>query len=83
MLRYYMTPETQRALIAESNRQIANRALNSYRRQLRASGVDEPSAAAALASNEDEWTEDAVSDSAFARLVSDLQSTPVRVADHA
>jgi hypothetical protein len=72
MLRYYMTPETQQALIAESNRQIANRAaLHASRRrlaQLRAGQRADASLAA------DDRQGPSESDSAFARLVCDLQS---------
>lgn len=75
MHRYYMTPETQQAVLAESNRQIATRAaIHAFRKQVRNSSAGEL---------DSEWpasegdTETAASglDSAFARLVSDLEST--------
>jgi hypothetical protein len=58
MLRYYMTPETRQAVIDESNRLIARRAALNASRR-----------------NRDDLTAEASSmESAFARLVADLQS---------
>jgi hypothetical protein len=78
MFRYYMTPETRQAVIAESNRLIAERAaLNAARKQL-------DTAHAELFDGEPFTAQDGVdqpdfgSDSAFARLVSELQLTSLR-----
>ncbi|HEX2542913.1 MAG TPA: hypothetical protein VHM00_17755 [Caldimonas sp.] len=59
MHRYYMTPETRQALIAESNRQIASRSASRH------GALDSEPGADSDASGDD---------SAFARLVADLQS---------
>jgi hypothetical protein len=78
MLPYYMTPETREAVIAESNRLIADRAANARRRreasELQAPGDPEREGEALDA---DSRTEMAAcgSDSAFARLVADLAAT--------
>jgi len=75
MLRYYMTPETRQSLIAESNRLIAMRAASQAARR-----QDGAAAAATFAdvsgddAGETDWSE-AVSESAFARLVADLEAT--------
>jgi hypothetical protein len=75
MLPFYMTAETRQALIAESNRLIAMRAA------LHATGARrEPRGAHARHedarfSPEAGGEAEATSESAFARLVSDLQST--------
>ena len=58
MLRYYMTPETRQAVIDESNRLIASRAAINAARRDLDDGATEPSSV----------------ESAFARLVADLQS---------
>ena len=65
MHRYYMTSETRKALIAESNRLIAARAATHIRPGT-SHGAHDP------ASNDRETR--ARNESAFARLVSDLQS---------
>jgi hypothetical protein len=77
MHRYYMTAETRQAVIAESNRLIAARAAT-YRRKPETDRAGEPL--------DSEWdvsqvgTQASASDleSAFARLVQDLQSTSAR-----
>ena len=75
MLRYYMTPETRQAVIAESNRLIATRAAMQPSRSrgdahaLDGSADDESLAAAARPDTEPSNVE-----SVFARLVADLQS---------
>ena len=77
MLRYYMTPETRQSLIEESNRQIAMRAIASAARgrRLRAgAGSRFAEDAEAVDAAETDWPE-AVSESAFARLVADLEAT--------
>ena len=72
MLRYYMTSKTRQALIEESNRQIAMRAIASAARGRRlprlAANAEHADAA------EPDWTA-AVSESAFARLVAELEAT--------
>jgi hypothetical protein len=79
MLRYYMTPETQQALIAESNRQIARRAaMNAARRERSSAVLDEASDSEARRPDADQAEAGFESDSAFARLVADLQLTSVR-----
>ena len=77
MLRYYMTPETQQALIAESNRMIARRSVtrNSAHRHDRHDEGD--SSTLAPLDSESGFGDDAhadAEDSAFARVVADLQS---------
>ena len=74
MHRYYMTPETRQAVIAESNRLIASRAaMDAARRQPRQAG--EPLDSEWPDSQGDTETTASGLDSAFARLVSDLEST--------
>jgi hypothetical protein len=76
MFRYYMTPETRQAVIAESNRLIAARAaLHASRHQLDAGQTAEPFQGEAFSPESDAVQPDLGSDSAFARLVSDLQLT--------
>src|SRR6185436_3126242 len=75
MLRYYMTPETRQAVIAESNRLIATRAAMSASRSRGESHdldavFDDRSRAAEAGTD----TEPSSVESAFARLVADLQS---------
>ena len=75
MLRYYMTSETRQSLIEESNRQIAMRAIASA-----ACGRRVPAAARPAAETAPEETAEAdwsttVSESAFARLVAELEAT--------
>ena len=72
MLRYYMTPETRQSLIAESNRLLAMRAAANAARGRSAAGAEATSAEAAAQDDEADW---AVSESAFARLVADLEAT--------
>jgi len=67
MFRYYTTPETRQALIAESNRLIAGR------RQAAADGTAR--AGVALDAQSRAEIAECGSESAFARLVADLQST--------
>ena len=78
MLPYYMTPETREAVIAESNRLIADRAANARRRR-EMSGLQAPSdgEAEGEALDADARAEMAAcgSESAFARLVADLAAT--------
>ena len=76
MLRYYMTPETRQSLIEESNRQIAMRAIASAARGRRvASAATSRFAADATPADaaDTDWAE-TVSESAFARLVADLEA---------
>ena len=83
MLRYYMTPETRQAVIAESNRLIATRAATNANRSRGGShdvdglGDDESSAAAAGMDTEPSSVE-----SVFARLVADLQSAAAAPRDY-
>jgi hypothetical protein len=80
MFRYYMTPETRQAVIAESNRLIAERAaLNAARKHRETGRADEPFEAERFPSQGAVSSSD-FSDSAFARLVSDLQLTALRTA---
>ncbi len=75
MLRYYMTPETRQAVIAESNRLIATRAaMYASRKRLKTYGAGEPFECEALISQAGPETASGL-ESAFARLVSDLRST--------
>ena len=77
MLRYYMTPETQQALIAESNRMIARRSLTrnfGNRRGGRDASESSDFAELGSESGSDACTDGDAEDSAFARLVADLQS---------
>ena len=77
MLRYYMTPETRQSLIEESNRQIAMRAIASAARGRRVPAASESRFAVDAApadAVETDWAE-TVSESAFARLVADLEAT--------
>ena len=76
---YYMTAATRQSLIAESNRLIAARATaGAARRRPASDGANE--------SRDSEWslpqgdaeTSSADVDSAFARLVADLQGVPAR-----
>lgn len=76
MFRYYTTPETRQALIAESNRLIAGRrsAINAARERREPAGDGDAFEGAAL--DDEARAEMAMcgSQSAFARLVADLQS---------
>jgi hypothetical protein len=76
MLRYYMTPETRQSLIEESNRQIAMRAIAAAARGRRVPAAGESFAEdlAPADAAETDWSE-SLSESAFARLVSDLEAT--------
>jgi hypothetical protein len=75
MLRYYMTPETRQAVIAESNRLIATRAaMNPSRSRGESHGLDGLSEDESLAAEAGMDTEPAGVESVFARLVADLQS---------
>jgi len=85
MLRYYMTPETRQAVIDESNRLIARRAASNGSptpRELH-DGAERPlrstlhANANANADSESEG-EPMSMESAFARLVADLQSASAR-----
>ena len=82
MLRYYMTPETRQAVIAESNRLIATRAAMSASRSRGESHdldavFDDRSRAAEAGTD----TEPSSVESAFARLVADLQSAAAASVD--
>ena len=89
MLRYYMTPETRQAVIDESNRLIARRAASNGSptpRELH-DGAERPlrstlhanANANANADSESEGEGEPMSmESAFARLVADLQSASAR-----
>jgi hypothetical protein len=75
MHRYYMTPETRQAVIAESNRLIADRAALHAARAghdaHRARPADEDTSFAPETGAD--W--EACSESAFARLVAELESS--------
>ena len=71
MHRYYMTPETRQAVIAESNRLIATRAARAGRDAHRARAGDEDTSFGSETGAD--W--EATSDSAFARLVAELESS--------
>jgi hypothetical protein len=77
MLRYYMTSETRQSLIEESNRQIAMRAIASAARGRRVPA--EAAAHRAAEAGRDEAADPdwpaTVSESAFARLVAELEAT--------
>ena len=77
MLRYYMTPETRQSLIEESNRQIAMRAITNAARGRRVPGAVTPATAAATPAEDraDSGWESSISESAFARLVAELEAT--------
>ena len=84
MLRYYMTPETRQAVIAESNRLIAERAaLNAARKQPDTGHADELFDGEPFSAQDRAGQPDFGSDSAFARLVSDLQLTALKTASRA
>ena len=68
MHRYYMSPETQQAVIAESNRLIARRSMT------RSRDSGDPSGHSALDTGSGTGSVDSGDDSAFARLVADLQA---------
>jgi hypothetical protein len=81
MLRYYMTPETRQAVIAESNRLIATRAAMNSRSRGESrdlAGLSEDDLLAAEARMD---TEPSSVESAFARLVADLQSAAAASVD--
>jgi len=77
MFRYYMTPETRQAVIAESNRLIATRAaMNAGRSRgeaLDRDALSDDSFAAEAGTD----TEPSGVESVFARLVADLQLAAV------
>ena len=76
MLRFYMTAETQQAVIAESNRLIASRAaLIAARRRPAADSAAEPGDSEWPATEGAGETPASGPGSTFARLVSDLQAT--------
>jgi hypothetical protein len=79
MHRYYMTAATRQAVIAESNRLIAARAAtNALRRRPESDSAGEPPESDWPGSQGD--TEPPVDvESAFARLVQDLQETFIRI----
>ena len=77
MLRYYMTPETQQALIAESNRMIARRSRTRNPAHRHDRHDDGDSSTLAPFESESGFGADAdgdAKDSAFARVVAELQS---------
>jgi len=75
MLRYYMTPETRQAVIAESNRLIAMRAaMNLSRSRGEARDPDGLGDDQSLAAESARDSEPSSVESVFARLVADLQS---------
>ena len=79
MFRYYMTPETRQAVIAESNRLIAERAaLNAARKQVDAGHVAEELFDGEPFTAQDPDQPDFGADSTFARLVADLQLTALK-----
>jgi hypothetical protein len=75
MFRYYTTPETRQALIAESNRLIAGRraAMNAARGRREAMSDGDALESAAPAGEGRAEIAECGSESAFARLVADLQ----------
>jgi len=77
MFRYYTTPETRQALIAESNRLIAFRraAMNAARGQREAGGEGDAPAGVALPAEARGQIAECGSESAFARLVSCLTAS--------
>jgi hypothetical protein len=78
MHRYYMTAETRQAVIAESNRLIAARAAaDDRRRRLKSDSAGEPHESNRLESQGDTEASAFDGESAFARLVRDLQETSV------
>jgi len=81
MLRYYMTPETRQAVIDESNRLIARRAASNGSptpRELH-DGAERPLPSTLHANADSESEGEPMSmESAFARLVADLQSASAR-----
>jgi|KBSMisStaDraftv2_1062788.scaffolds.fasta_scaffold447570_2 hypothetical protein len=83
MFRYYMTPETRQAVIAESNRLIAERAaLNASRKPLDGRHAEELFDGEPFSPQDGADRPDVGSDSAFARLVSDLQLMALRTSSH-
>lgn len=79
MLRYYMTPETQQALIAESNRMIASRSVTRNSAGRRGTHDEGETLTRAAFESESSFGADAdadddAEDSAFGRVVADLQS---------
>lgn len=74
MLRYYMTPETRQALIAESNRQIAARAAAHSPRARAPARHDDSFDSEWPSSGADTESPPSSVESTFARLVCDLQS---------
>jgi hypothetical protein len=75
MLRYYMSPETQQAVIAESNRMLARRSQTRYSgRGDGAYDSGESSDHAALDAAADSESSEPGDDSAFSRLVADLRA---------
>jgi hypothetical protein len=81
MLRYYMTPETRQAVIDESNRLIASRATSNGSRTPRQpqDGAEASTPVALAADTGGDADDDPTSvESAFARLVADLQSAAAR-----
>ncbi len=75
MLRYYMTPETRQAVIAESNRLIATRAaMNANRSRGDPHDLDGLCDDESLTTEAGPDTEPSSVESVFARLVADLQS---------
>jgi len=84
MFRYYMTPETRQAVIAESNRLIAKRAaLHAARKQQDAEHAGDPGDGETFAPQGDTVESHPGPGSAFARLVSDLQLTALRTTSRA
>jgi hypothetical protein len=74
-----MTPETRQAVIAESNRLIAERAaLNASRKTLDTRHAEELFDGEPFSPQDGADQPDVDSDSVFARLVSDLQLTALR-----
>ena len=76
ILRYYMTPETRQAVIAESNRLIATRAaMNPGRSRGESHDLDEPSEDESLAAGAGMDTEQTSVESVCAGLGARLQLT--------
>ena len=73
MLRYYMTPETRQAVIAESNRLIAHRAARGARGHPDTIPAVDPLDDDAPRSQASDDGEPSSVESVFARLVADLQ----------
>jgi len=82
MLRYYMTPETRQAVIAESNRLIATRAAMNASRSRGEAREPDGLGVESLAAESGMDSEPSSVESVFARLVADLQSAAAAPRDY-